>query len=143
MRALTALIALAVLSFASLPASAREHRGWHHHHRGYAVRYTHIARHTSPIYVYDFEPGVVVRAYWIPPWRNRHYFPATGEKPESGRLEDLTASTPMPEPAENFQRSWSTAPNFFDDEARANAPRLIQAPDARADERNQDQRVKP
>ncbi len=25
--------------------------------------------------IYDDEPGVVVRRWWLPPWRNRHYYP--------------------------------------------------------------------
>ncbi len=31
--------------------------------------------------VYDNEPGVTIRAYWLPPWRNRHYFPFHAAKP--------------------------------------------------------------
>jgi hypothetical protein len=64
--------------------------------------------------IYDFEPGIVVRAYWATPWRHRHYFPTTGEKPESGRNEDLSAGAAgAPEPAETFQRFWSTSSAFL------------------------------
>jgi hypothetical protein len=34
----------------------------------------------GPIVIYDFQPGVVVRAYWASPWRHRHYFPFDAEK---------------------------------------------------------------
>ncbi|MGI8527361.1 MAG: hypothetical protein ACR2K5_14535 [Pseudolabrys sp.] len=59
------------------------------------------------IVIYDFEPGVLTRAYWSPPWRNRHYFPLTGKRPRIGREEDLRARA-KPKPAEDFYREWST-----------------------------------
>jgi hypothetical protein len=58
--------------------------------------------------VYDNQPGVYVRAYWAPPWQNRHYYPFTGKKPKVGRHENLTAVRAAPEPAESFYREWST-----------------------------------
>jgi hypothetical protein len=63
------------------------------------VPYGHRA---GPIIIYDFQPGVVVRAYWLPPWRHRHYFPFGAEK--------VAADTDdgPPQPAETFERSWST-----------------------------------
>jgi hypothetical protein len=27
------------------------------------------------VVIYDDDPGVVVRRWWLPPWRNRHYYP--------------------------------------------------------------------
>src|ERR1700712_3637582 len=48
--------------------------------------------HAGPIIVEDFEPGTYVRAYFLPPWRNRHYFPATGQQPISGRDEVIPAA---------------------------------------------------
>jgi len=62
--------------------------------------------------VYDFEPGIVVRPYWLAPWRHRHYYPATGEKPEIGRDEDLSALTGDTERPEAFRRHWSTTSTF-------------------------------
>jgi hypothetical protein len=53
--------------------------------------------------IYDFQPGVVVRAYWASPWRHRHYFPFGAEKIDV----DVSDDGP-PQPAETFQRSWST-----------------------------------
>ena len=58
---------------------------------------------------WDFEPGVVVRAYWLPPYANRHYFPKSGETPRLGRKENLESSV-KPEPAKSFYREWSSAP---------------------------------
>ena len=58
---------------------------------------------------WDFEPGVVVRAYWLPPYANRHYFPSSGEAPRLGRRENLESSV-KPEPAKSFYREWSSFP---------------------------------
>jgi len=62
-------------------------------------------RRVGPIVVYDFQPGVVVRAYWLSPWRHRHYFPFGAEKIDADMPADN--DTP-PQPAESFERSWST-----------------------------------
>ncbi|AXK79512.1 hypothetical protein DW352_02645 [Pseudolabrys taiwanensis] len=58
------------------------------------------------IVVWDAQPGIVTRAYWLPPWRNRHYFPSNGEMPEVGRDEDLSKRS-VPNRAQSFGRSWS------------------------------------
>lgn len=58
--------------------------------------------------VADSEPGVYVRSYWRAPWRNRHYFPFTGQRPKVGRHERLSEKYPAPKPAESFYREWST-----------------------------------
>jgi hypothetical protein len=84
---------------------------------GHARKHQFVfGRHAYPIVVYDYEPGVIVRAYWFAPWRNRHYFPTTGTAPDSGRLEDLSAPRETPEPAETFQRSWSTSSAFTNED---------------------------
>ena len=67
-----------------------------------------LAEPASPLVVYDFEPGVVIRAYWLPPWRHRHFFPATGRAPVYGRREYLAPDGPH-EPAESYYRSRSTS----------------------------------
>jgi hypothetical protein len=91
------------------------------HHIGYGTR-------AARLVIYDVQSGVVVRAYWRTPWRNRHYFPTTGEKPEIGRNEDLSAAPGAPKPAETFQRSWSTPAAFQRELPRAQQP--PQVPDA-------------
>lgn len=58
------------------------------------------------IVVWDAQPGIVARAYWLAPWRNRHYFPSNGEMPEVGRDEDLSQRS-TPNHAESYRRSWS------------------------------------
>jgi hypothetical protein len=61
---------------------------------------------------WDFEPGVVVRAYWLPPYAGRHYFPTSGTAPQVGRKENLESSV-KPEPAKSFHREWSSSPVDF------------------------------
>lgn len=56
----------------------------------------------------DYDSGVVVRPYWLSPWRNRHYYPRTGKKPKVGRAEDLSAKHVRYAPAQTYRRSWST-----------------------------------
>lgn len=67
-----------------------------------------IGQRSGTLVVYDVQPGVVVRAYWQAPWRNHHYYPRTGERPEIGRDEDLSAPSDVSERPETFRRYWST-----------------------------------
>ena len=55
---------------------------------GYGTYAPFVSR-MEPVIVYDYEPGVIVRCYWCPPWQNRHYFPRTGKRPKVGRREVL------------------------------------------------------
>jgi len=71
--------------------------------------YSAHGRRAGVLVIYDNGPGVALRAYWRAPWRHRHYYPATGERPEIGRDEDLFARD-EPQPAESYSRFWSTAP---------------------------------
>ena len=71
--------------------------------------YSDIGTRSAPLVIYDDQPGVLVRAYWLPPWRHRHYFPATGKRPRIGRYENLSAVSRPSKPAQTFQRSWSNA----------------------------------
>ena len=76
---------------------------------------THIAAagvRVTPIVIFDYEPGVLVRAYWRAPWRHRHYFPVTGKRPKVGRHERMSAVRPAPKPAQTFYREWSNAPAY-------------------------------
>jgi len=74
-----------------------------------SAHYSGLGSRASPLVIYDFEPGVEIRAYWLPPWRNRHYFPARGEMPVIGRSADRSAHGTPPEPAESYSRFWSTS----------------------------------
>lgn len=61
-------------------------------------------RPAGQVLIYDFEPGVVLRAWWLPPWRHRHYFPFGAARPAALR----PARRQPPQRAERFERSWST-----------------------------------
>jgi hypothetical protein len=76
------------------------------------LHYHPIGRHAAPLVVWDYEPGIVVRAWWLPPWRHRHYYPATGERPRIGRRESWRLRGEAPEPAESFYRTWTTTSAF-------------------------------
>lgn len=59
-----------------------------------------------PFVVYDYEPGIAVREYWLAPWRNHHYFPRgqrTKSIAHSGRL--------LRRPAQSYHREWHTSPS--------------------------------
>jgi len=64
----------------------------------------------EPVIVYDYEPGVIVRSYWAPPWDNRHYFPKTGRRPKVGRLEHMPPRRNAIN--ESYYRYWSVS-SFF------------------------------
>ena len=42
---------------------------------GYGVCCRAVYQPIPQVVIYDDEPGVVVRRWWLPPWRNRHYYP--------------------------------------------------------------------
>jgi len=86
--------------------------------RNVGLHYSAQGRRAGPIVIYDYQPGVYVRAYWRAPWRHRHYFPATGEQPISGRDEDLSARGEGGDPAETFTRTWTTSSAFVVEEPR-------------------------
>jgi hypothetical protein len=76
------------------------------------LHYNAIGRHVAPLVIWDYEPGVVVRAWWLPPWRHRHYYPATGERPRIGRRENWHVRREAVEPAETYYRTWTTTSAF-------------------------------
>jgi hypothetical protein len=80
---------------------------------------SYVAR-MEPVIVFDFEPGVIVRSYWYPPWRNRHYFPRTGKRPRIGRREILPKHG-MSKPEEYF-RFWSASSFPSDSSGRYAVP---------------------
>jgi hypothetical protein len=80
--------------------------------RNVGLHYRAIGRHVAPLVIWDYEPGVVVRAWWLPPWRHRHYYPATGKRPRIGRRESWRVRGEATEPAETFYRTWTTTSAF-------------------------------
>jgi hypothetical protein len=71
----------------------------------------------TPLVIYDYQPGVTMRAYWLAPWRHHRYFPWTGKKPKLGRFEYFSVGTGHAAvPAESFYRVWSTSPAFVNEE---------------------------
>ena len=97
----------------------------------YSTRSFAVGQRAEQLVIYDDQPGVLVRAYWLAPWRDRHYFPATGKRPRVGRAENLLAPGRPSKPAQTFQRSWSNAWAFVHELPRAGRDdgkqRVIQA----------------
>ena len=94
---LTAGLAVTAAEAADLRAGAQRGR--------YVTDYEPIGRRAPGLLVYDYEPGVVTRAYWLPPWRQRHYFPFGLAKWERHR----THIGGRAKPAKAFRRYWSTS----------------------------------
>ena len=117
MRALVAVILLALgiadLGAADLPTEQGEN---------YSTLPSGFGHRGGMLVVYDFEPGVAVRPYWLAPWRHRHYYPRTGEAPGIGRDEDMSAPSGRLKPAESFRRRWSNASAFSDEVPRRQQP---------------------
>ncbi len=117
MRSLLAALLIALGVAAAQPARAADPVGLQY---GEGVR-------AGAVLIYDYRPGVLVRAWWLSPWHDHHYFPATGKRPRLGRLENLSAKSGPIKPAATFYRVWSTSDLFFDDAPRplARAPERI------------------
>ena len=116
MRALLALAAI-VLGVASAHAADLDFS------RGFRSDYAALGARAQPIVIYDYHPGVIVRAYWRAPWRNRHYYPTTGEKPEIGRDEDLSAPSNVSASPDSFERTWTTCTTCGSERPPQDSPR--------------------
>ncbi len=69
--------------------------------------------------ILDNEPGVVIRRWWLPPWRNRHYYPhgrwasKKVEKSESAPRKRVARTRPRPAPG--YERYWANPPAYEGD----------------------------
>lgn len=77
-----------------------------------SMRYDVSGPRAEPQVFYQYEPGVAMRAYWLPPWRGHHYFPHTGRRPAIGRYERLPKRHRPAHMAESYVRYWSNASAF-------------------------------
>ena len=66
----------------------------------------------APVVIIDDQPGVVTRAWWLPPWRNRHYYPRGGAKLKTGRRHHAERSV-RPRPAQSYARYWTNPPVYL------------------------------
>jgi hypothetical protein len=105
MRFLVAIAILAVALTGAAGARAADLRS------GLSARYVNYApvgAIAAPQIVYDFEPGVIVRPYWLAPWRNRHYFPFGHDRWDRHKVHAWV----RPRPAQSFHQYWSNAQAF-------------------------------
>ena len=98
------LLAIALLGFGIAAGSAARAADIP---TGSTGTYFEHGQRSEMLWLYDDQPGVVVRAYWDAPWRYHHYFPATSVRPRIGRYENLSAMSLPMKPAKTFRRSWS------------------------------------
>jgi len=70
-----------------------------------------VGHRAVPYTVYDFEPGIAVRPYWLQPWAYRHYYPRGREV----RRHRVRAVARRPRLAEPYERYWSTDPLFVEE----------------------------
>ncbi|MEP7031168.1 MAG: hypothetical protein ABI830_09570 [Pseudolabrys sp.] len=90
----------------------------------FTTRQLAMGERSSQILLYDYQSGVEVRSYWRTPWRDRHYFPATGRRPRLGRHENLSAPSGESNPPQTFRRHWSTSSAFLPQTPRQPMPRV-------------------
>jgi hypothetical protein len=100
------VLAVAAFSLVVRPAAAAD-IGVGGATHGYGAYYGGGVR-AGELIIYGVEPGVTIRAYWLPPWRNRHYFPFHGRKPRR------VSARGRPKPAETYYRYWSNSGAFID-----------------------------
>lgn len=100
------------------------------HGSGYHPRgYPPIGHRAVPYVFYDFEPGIVVRPYWLPPWGHRHYYPRRRDPPRNYvRRHRVHANYRRPRPAQPYRRYWSTGPRIVDEFSPPYAPPLPPPP---------------
>ncbi len=65
----------------------------------------------APVVIIDDQPGVVTRAWWLPPWRNRHYYPRGDAKLKTGSGNHAERYV-RPRPAKSFARYWTNPPVY-------------------------------
>ena len=105
MRAFTVLVGALAVGLSAVQAADLPSSGG----RDIGLYYSATGQRLEPIVIWDDQPGVVTRAYWAEPWRNRHYFPVTGRQPHYGRRENLHARRVATVQAESFYRGWTNA----------------------------------
>jgi hypothetical protein len=91
----------------------------------FSTRYASLGRRAGALVIYDDQPGVVVRAYWLAPWRHRHFYPTTGVKPEVGRDEDMSAIGEAPQRAQTYRRTWSASSLYLPADALPLIPNAV------------------
>lgn len=102
------LAAIAILALGVTAAAAADVGVARAGHGRSVVHYDPIGRPAGQLYIFDWEPGVVVRAYWLPPWRDRHYFPYGRDRWDIRRIRHSVRHGR----AQPFYRYWGTSSGF-------------------------------
>jgi len=59
------------------------------------------------VVIYDDEPGVVIRRWWLPPWRDRHYYPHGRASLKSRISDPKRRSRAAPRSGPRYVRYWT------------------------------------
>lgn len=66
------------------------------------------------VVIFDDEPGVTIRRWWLPPWRNRHYYPhgRWAKKKAESRADDgpRPVARRRSRSARSYARYWTNPP---------------------------------
>jgi hypothetical protein len=81
--------------------------------RGIGLHHAPRGHRAGETIIWASHPGIVTRPYWRAPWRHRHYYPVTGQRPLVGRDEDIDARAEGLETPETFSRTWTTSSAFL------------------------------
>jgi hypothetical protein len=108
------LVAIAIMVLGVTAASAADLGVVRGGHGRFIANYDPIGRTAGQELIYDWEPGVIVRAYWLPPWHDHHYFPFGRDRWDIHHVHRYRA----PRPAQSFYRYWSTSSYFVDAPSR-------------------------
>lgn len=118
-------LAIAFIGFAAAAVRAADLPNGHTHSEAVIAP----AERSQMVWLYDDEPGVLVRRYWGAPWHYHHYFPYAGIPPRAGRYENLSAVS-HPKPAASYRRGWNN--NWTFERVLAAGLPALSAPDSTA-----------
>ena len=74
---------------------------------GYGVCCRAAYQPVPQVVILDDEPGVVVRHWWLPPWRNRHYYPHGRLSLKRRSSDRQRHSRAEPQLARRYVRYWT------------------------------------
>ena len=77
---------------------------------GYGCCYVEYG--VPPLVVLDDEPGVVIRRWWLPPWRNRHFYPS-GNTARTKVVTGKHVARRQPPRVPSYARYWTNPPVYL------------------------------
>ena len=72
---------------------------------------------TAPLVILDDEPGVVIRRWWLPPWRDRHFYPFGNTALTKAVPGKRVVRRRQPRRVPSYARYWTNPPVYVLDSA--------------------------